>query len=64
MIRNDNGTDREMTPDEILEYEAWQKLAQEEEKEKAQIELERKALKEATLAKLGLTVDEVASLLS
>ena len=64
MIINDNGTDREMTPDEILEYEAWQKVAQKEDKAKEKIIAERQALKEATLAKLGLTADEVAALLS
>ena len=64
MIINDNGKDREMTPEEILEYKAWQKAAQQEDAAKAQAEANRQALKEATLAKLGLTADEVAALLS
>jgi hypothetical protein len=64
MIINDNGTDREMTPDEILEYETWQKVAQKEDKAKEKADADRQALKVATLAKLGLTADEVAALLS
>jgi hypothetical protein len=64
MIINDNGTDREMTPDEILQYETWQKVAQKENEAKEKDDADRQALKVATLAKLGLTADEVASLLS
>jgi hypothetical protein len=57
---NDNGIDREMTEEETVAYEAI--LDDYKTKEK-----ELKALakaKEAVLAKLGLTADEVTALLS
>jgi len=57
---NDNGTTRDMTTDEL------ENLAQIEAETQiqAQADADRQALKEATLAKLGLTADEVAALLS
>ena len=61
---NDNGTDRDMTENELTEYEKSSKAAQQEEKIKADELAVRQALKEATLNKLGLTADEVAALLS
>ena len=61
---NDNGTDREMTTEEETAHKAWQKTMQAEIKAQAQAVADREALKEATLAKLGLTADEVAALLS
>ena len=61
---NDNGTDRDMTENELAEYEKSSKAAQQEEKVKADELADRQALKEATLTKLGLTTDEVAALLS
>ena len=61
---NDNGFNREMTAEEETAHKAWQKIAQAEEKAQTQIAAERQALKTATLAKLGLTADEVAALLS
>jgi hypothetical protein len=61
---NDNGTNREMTDTELAEYEAWQKEAIANKKAIADAEANRKTLKQATLAKLGLTADEVAALLS
>jgi hypothetical protein len=61
---NDNGTNREMTTEEETAHKAWQKIAQDEAQAQAQIVADRQALKEATLAKLGLTADEVAALLS
>ena len=61
---NDNGTDRDMTAEEIETYNASIKAAQQEEKVKADELADRQALKTATLAKLGLTADEVAALLS
>jgi hypothetical protein len=61
---NDNGTDRKMTTKEEADHSATlEELAiiqQQEENAKA----DRQALKAATLAKLGLTSDEVAALLS
>jgi hypothetical protein len=61
---NDNGTDREMTTEEETAHKAWQKIEQNEANAQAQVAADRQALKTATLAKLGLTADEVASLLS
>ena len=61
---NDNGTDRDMTAEEIETYNASIKAAQQEEKVNADELADRQALKTATLAKLGLTADEVAALLS
>ena len=61
---NDNGTNREMTDTELVEYTAWQKEVTANKKAITDAEANRKTLKEATLAKLGLTADEVAALLS
>ena len=61
---NDNGINRDMTTEEETAHKAWQKIAQAEAKIQAQADADRQALKEATLAKLGLTADEVAALLS
>ena len=51
---------REMTETEIAQYESDQLAIQ----EMAQSQADRAALKTATLAKLGLTADEVVALLS
>lgn len=51
---------REMNAAEFAQYQIDQANAQQQ----AQIEVDRQALKQATLAKLGLTADEVAALLS
>jgi hypothetical protein len=51
---------RDMTDNELAQYKADQAEA----KVQRQIEADRAALKTATLAKLGLTADEVAALLS
>ena len=61
---NDNGINREMTTEEETEHKAWQKIEQAEIKTQAQLVADRQKLKTATLAKLGLTADEVAALLS
>lgn len=61
---NDNGLDREMTTEEEEAHKDYQKIAQAEEQAQAQIVADRQALKIATLAKLGLTADEVSALLS
>ena len=61
---NDNGIDREMTDTELAEYQAWQKEVAASKKAKAKVEKDSQSLKEATLAKLGLTTEEVAALLS
>jgi len=51
---------REMTETEIAQYESDQLAIQ----EMVQSDADRAALKTATLAKLGLTADEVTALLS
>jgi hypothetical protein len=51
-----------MTEDETTAYKAWAVIANAEAKALAKIETDRAKLKEATLAKLGLTADEVAAL--
>jgi hypothetical protein len=51
---------REMTDKEIVQYEKDQA----DFAEWAQVEADRQALKQKTLAKLGLSADEIASLLS
>ena len=60
---NDNGTDRNMTPNEEAAYLAWAAEVQ----AKAQITtdaIEAKAeTRQAVLDKLGLTADEAAALL-
>jgi hypothetical protein len=61
---NDNGTERDMTEAEQAEYKAWQKEVQAKQKAKEKVDTDRQALKAETLAKLGLTADEVAALLS
>ena len=55
----DGGEIRSMTADEITALE----IANSEVKAREQQEANRQALRTATLAKLGLTADEVASLL-
>ena len=57
---NDNGTTRDMSPDELENLAQIEAEAQIQ----SQADADRQALKEATLAKLGLTADEVAALLS
>ena len=64
MIIHINGIEREATKEEIAEIEATRAKAQAEADANKQAEADRQALKTATLAKLGLTADEVAALLS
>jgi hypothetical protein len=64
MIIHINGVDREATQDEVAEIEATRAEAQAEADANKQADADRQALKEATLAKLGLTADEVDALLS
>ena len=64
MKTNDNGTERDMTEVEQAEHKAWQKEVTANQKAKEKAEADKAELKEATLAKLGLTADEVAALLS
>lgn len=64
MIIHINGIEREATEEEVAEIEATRATAKAEAKALAKAEADRQALKEATLAKLGLTADEVSALLS
>ena len=59
---NDNGTDRDMTADELFTYEAWVKVKETENKAAAKAETERAKAKQAVLDRLGITSDEVALL--
>ena len=61
---NDNGIDRDMTEEEQSAHEEWQKKIKADATAEAKAKADNEALKEATLAKLGLTADEVAALLS
>ncbi len=61
---HDNGIDRDMTAEEEESYLAFVEKVQSDDKA-FERELKQKAkLKAATLAKLGLSEDEVAALLS
>ena len=64
MIIHINGIDREATEAEITEIEATRAEAQAEANANKQAEIDKQSLKKATLAKLGLTADEAAALLS
>lgn len=64
MIVHVNGVNREATEEEIAEIEASRAEAKAEAKATAKVGAELAKLKEATLAKLGLTADEVAALFS
>jgi len=60
IIDGDTIVDRDMNEQELAIHAASDKQI----KAQAKAEAQRAALKEATLAKLGLTADEVAALLS
>jgi len=64
MIINDNGTERNATAEEIAYYEAWQADIETTTQAQAEAEAARQVAKDAVLAKLGLTADEVVALLS
>jgi hypothetical protein len=61
---NDNGIDRDMTEEEQATHEEWQKKIKADAAAEAKAKADNQALKDATLAKLGLTADEVSALLS
>jgi len=61
---NIDGVNREMTAEEETAYLAWQTEKQTKIAQNKQLEIEKQALKIATLTKLGLTADEVAALIS
>lgn len=59
-----DGIDRKMTAQEETDYLAWQAAKETKIAENEQAKSDKQALKQATLIKLGLTVDEVTALLS
>ena len=59
-----DGVDREMTDIEQTDYLTWQLEKQAKMANNEKVAADKQALKLATLAKLGLTADEVAALLS
>lgn len=61
---NIDGVNRDMTENEQAAYLAWQTEKQAKIAQNQQTASDKQALKTATLAKLGLTADEVAALLS
>ena len=60
IIDGETVIDRDMNQEELAAYKAMQNSA----KAQAKADADKAKLKEATLAKLGLTADEVAALLS
>ena len=60
---NDNGTDRDMTADELFTYEAWVKVKETETKAAAKADADRATAKQAVLDRLGITANEAALLL-
>ena len=60
---NDNGTDRDMTADELATHQAWATTKAKETQDQAKVVADRAVAKQAVLTKLGLTADEVAALL-
>lgn len=61
---NIDGVNREMTAEEEAEYLAWQAEKQAKIAQNEQAAAKKQAFKIATIAKLGLTVDEATALLS
>jgi predicted GIY-YIG superfamily endonuclease len=61
---HDNGIDRDMTAEEEESYLAFVEKVQSDDKAFEREQKEKAELKITTLAKLGLTAEEVASLLS
>ena len=60
---NDNGTTRNMTPDEETAHLAWAETAQAEAQAQADAQAAKAVARQAVLDKLGLTADEAAALL-
>ena len=64
MIIHDNGVEREMTESEIAELQEAQRLIAKDRETSAKVASDKAAARQAVIAKLGLTADEVAALLS
>jgi hypothetical protein len=63
MKTNDNGTDRDMTADELAAYEIVKTDLAKKAKDRATAETDKAASKQAVLDQLGITADEAALLL-
>jgi hypothetical protein len=61
---NDNGTDRQMTDEEIEAHQQWAVIAKAEAKAQAEAIEAIKAQKAALLNRLGITAEEAKLLLS
>lgn len=59
---NDNGVDRDMTPEEAAAYMTWSEQHQATVEENELAQAAKAAARTSALAKLGLTADEVAAL--
>jgi len=59
---NDNGTTRNMTPDEEAAHLAWVEIAEAETEARVEAVEAKAAARQAVLDKLGLTADEVVAL--
>jgi len=64
MKTNDNGTDRDMTTDELAAYETLKVELAKKASDQAKLASDKATARQAVLNKLGLTADEVAALLS
>lgn len=64
MKTNDNGTDRDMTADELEAYEIVKTDLAKKLSDQAKVASDKATARQAVLNKLGLTADEVAALLS
>jgi len=60
---NDNGTTRNMTPDEEAAHLAWSETAQAQAEAQKQAQADRAAARQAVLDRLGLTEQEAQLLL-
>ena len=63
MKTNDNGTDRDMTADELAAYELLQSELVNKQKDRIKAETAQNKAKQAVLDRLGITADEAALLL-
>jgi hypothetical protein len=60
---NDNGVDREMTADELATYQANAALIEADQQTAAQAEADALEARKAPLRRLGLTEDEINTVL-
>ena len=60
---HDNGTDRDMTDEEISEYQIWQELRKKETEAQSAALAAKATARQALLEKLGITEEEAQLLL-